>query len=81
MNEQDRAVVRQWLGSETGKRWLEECRNSYHPLELGKVPMDAYSASLIEASGWEKCLKWIKNSSLELQVQHYGVQPIETTKD
>ena len=81
MNEQDRAIVRQFMATDTGKRWLEEARNSYHVPELGKVPMDAYHAALLEAQGWAKCVEWLRNSSREILVPHYGIQPIETTKD
>ena len=83
LNDMEKAQVRQFLDSALGARWLEHCLRSFHTLELGKVPMDAYHASLLQKEGWIAAFEFAKKCvQEEPQLPDYGqLQPIDTVTD
>lgn len=81
MNESDKAVVRQFLASNSGKAWIENGVKGCPKLDLAKTNIENYNASLLIKEGWTEALKYLANSVEEQPVQEYGVKPIDTVAD
>ena len=81
MNEQDKAIVRNFLASTAGQHWLQEARDNCPELDIMKVSADIYNIGLYEARGWDRCIRWQKSSVGHVPVQEYGLVSIDTTID
>ena len=81
LDETDKALVRSFLATNAAKRWLEYAKKNCPKLELAKVPIKNYNASLIIEKGWTGCADFLQSSVQETSVPEYGIRPIETVTD
>jgi len=82
LDENTKAFVRQFLISEVAQRWMTYCEKSCPKLELGKVDLESYNASLIKQAHWREALEFSQSCVQEGPlVPSYGVQPIDNSRD
>lgn len=83
MTENDKAQVRAFLASEAARTWIEEGKNAFEEMDLKDAKSkDLYDISLHEGKGWRSgiahLVRMVQASRVE---EHFGLQPIETTRD
>lgn len=82
LNEMEKAQVRQFLESQSAKRWIEHCIRSLPKLELGKYPMDVYNASMSRREHWREAFEFAQSCVQEdPRPVDYGPEPIDNSRD
>ncbi len=81
MNESDKAVVRQFLASNSGRTWIENGIKGCPKLDLAKAPIENYNASLLIKEGWTGALQYLENSVQETVTPHYGTESLSVVAD
>jgi hypothetical protein len=81
MSPQTAANVRAFLATASGTEWIEHIREAYPKLKLGAVSDKAYEVSLYEASGWNRCVRYLADCVIESRTSDFGQPPIDTVRD